>query len=165
LMLGPYWSSSAFMWSYDSSGGWYDHVKPPQVDRNGYGLRVPALLVSSYAHTGQINHVTLDYASALKFIEQNWRLSPLAARDAQANSLMSAFDFTAHPRPARLITSQPVASRQPAVSVEIIYWCYGLVLGFAGALVLFAFVGSHVSRQKVSDVSPELPAAAPIGVS
>ena len=31
--------ASAFMWTYDDWGGWYDHVKPPQVDR--YGLRLP----------------------------------------------------------------------------------------------------------------------------
>ena len=23
------WDSSAFMWTYDESGGWFDHVRPP----------------------------------------------------------------------------------------------------------------------------------------
>ena len=45
LMLSSAWPSSALMWSYDGSGGWYDHVKPPAVDRHGYGFRAPALLV------------------------------------------------------------------------------------------------------------------------
>ena len=49
LMRSPSWDSSAFMWTYDDWGGWYDHVKPPQVDEYGYGFRVPALLVSPYA--------------------------------------------------------------------------------------------------------------------
>ena len=51
-MLSQYWKSSAFLISYDGSGGWFDHVAPPQVDANGYGLRVPALLVSPYARAG-----------------------------------------------------------------------------------------------------------------
>jgi phospholipase C len=27
----------------------YDHVVPPQVDQQGYGLRVPAITISPYA--------------------------------------------------------------------------------------------------------------------
>ncbi len=46
LMRSSVWNSSAFMLLYDDWGGWYDHVVPPQVDAYGYGLRVPALLVS-----------------------------------------------------------------------------------------------------------------------
>ncbi len=49
LQRSSAWSSSAFIWSWDDWGGWYDHVKPPAVDKFGYGFRVPALLVSPYA--------------------------------------------------------------------------------------------------------------------
>ena len=38
-MLSSYWDTSAFLLSYDGSGGWFDHVAPPQVDENGYGLQ------------------------------------------------------------------------------------------------------------------------------
>jgi phospholipase C len=44
LMSSSAWDSSAFMWTYDDWGGWYDHVPPPQVDEYGYGFRAPALL-------------------------------------------------------------------------------------------------------------------------
>ena len=81
------WKDSAFTWTYDDWGGWYDHVKPPQVDRYGYGFRAPALLVSAYARRGHVDHTQLDFTSILKFIEENWNLKPLAARDAAANSL------------------------------------------------------------------------------
>ena len=91
------------MWSYDGSGGWFDGVRPPTVAGQPLGFRVPALLVSAYARKGQVDHTVLDYTSALKFIEQNWGLAPLAARDAHANSLSSAFDFAAGPRPPVLL--------------------------------------------------------------
>ncbi len=52
LMSSQYWSSSAFLLAYDDWGGWYDHVKPPQVDAFGYGFRVPALLVSPVCAQG-----------------------------------------------------------------------------------------------------------------
>ncbi len=41
VMQGPDWSSSAIFLAWDDWGGFYDHVKPPTVDQNGYGLRVP----------------------------------------------------------------------------------------------------------------------------
>ena len=103
LMRSEYWESSAFIWSYDDWGGWYDHVPPPQVDEYGYGFRVPALLVSAYAKAGYIDSTELDYTSVLKFIEDNWGVAPLAERDANANSIANAFDFTQPPRPAVFI--------------------------------------------------------------
>src|SRR5258705_2075363 len=102
LMLSRYWESSALMWSYDGSGGWYDHVPPLTIQGRATGLRVPALLVSAYARPGQINHTPLDYTSALRFIEENWGVPALTARDASAASLTSAFDFGAA-RPATVI--------------------------------------------------------------
>ena len=73
------WRSSAFMWTYDEWGGWFDHVRPPP----GRGFRVPALLVSPYARRGVVDSTPLDHTSILRFIEDNWRLAPLAARDAR----------------------------------------------------------------------------------
>ncbi len=55
LMRSSNWKSSAFMLAYDDWGGWYDHVKPPQVDAFGLGFRVPALLVSPYARQGYVD--------------------------------------------------------------------------------------------------------------
>jgi phospholipase C len=103
LMRSKLWSSSAFHWTYDDWGGWYDHVRPPQVDRFGYGFRAPAVLVSAYARRGHVEHATMDFTSILKFIEENWGLKPLTARDRAATSLMRAFDFTKPPRQAVLL--------------------------------------------------------------
>lgn len=123
LMRSRYWESSAFAWTYDSAGGWYDHVAPPQVDRDGYGFRVPALLVSAYARQGVVDHTELDFTSFLRFIEENWDLQPLATRDASANSIRAAFDFTVPPRPPVFLTDSrvPVAPRASLLPVATLY--------------------------------------------
>ncbi len=131
LMLSRYWDSSAFMWSYDGSGGWFDGVRPPRLGAATLGFRVPALLISAYARKGQVNHTVLDYTSALKFIEQNWRLAPLAARDAQADSLTSAFNFAVGPRPAVLLRAGATSDAFPVAyplshrQVTMVYLLYG----------------------------------------
>ncbi|MGI8414207.1 MAG: alkaline phosphatase family protein [Solirubrobacteraceae bacterium] len=80
LMRGPDWSSTAIFLSWDDWGGFYDHMKPPVVDRNGYGLRVPGLVISPYARQGLIDHQTLSFDAYAKFIEDDFlggqRLDP-----------------------------------------------------------------------------------------
>ena len=144
LIASRYWSSSAFLWSYDGSGGWYDHVAPPTAGADERGLRVPALLVSPYARRGQVNHTVLDSTSALRFIEENWRLAPLTPRDASAAGLSSAFDFGAKPRRAELIPTDDTTSHPPLVNVTIIYWCYG-----AAVLVVVLLLVAAVARPAV----------------
>jgi phospholipase C len=147
LMVSKYWDSSAFLLSYDGTGGWYDHVAPPQVDSNGYGLRVPALLVSAYARAGYVDSTTSDYTSALAFIEQNWGLSPLAGRDKAADPLTGAFDFRQQPRAPQVQFGQPVSTDQPDQSVGIVYWCYGLAfLVVVGTLVLASLRSRRARR-------------------
>jgi phospholipase C len=151
LMESRYWDSSALLWSYDSSGGWFDHVRPPRVHHTALGFRVPALLVSAYARRGQVNHTVVDYTSALKFIEENWRLPALTSRDAKANSLASAFDFAAGPRPPALIPAGPDALVQglpgarplPHAPVTRIYVLYGAA---ALAVLVFLFAAGWPAR-------------------
>jgi phospholipase C len=97
LMRSSAWSSSLFALTWDDWGGWYDHVAPPQVDGDGYGFRVPAIFVSPYAKSGTVDDTTYDFTSVLKFIEDNWGLPPLTARDATANSIANALDFSKAP--------------------------------------------------------------------
>ena len=61
VMQGPDWDSTAIFLSWDDWGGFYDHVAPPAVDGNGYGLRVPAIVISPYAKRGYIDHQTLSH--------------------------------------------------------------------------------------------------------
>jgi phospholipase C len=102
LMASEYWNSTAVFLTWDDYGGWYDHVSPPQVDQFGYGFRVPCLVISPYAKTGVVDHTKADFTSILKFIETVHSLPPLTSRDASANDLMEAFDFSQAP-PKRLV--------------------------------------------------------------
>ena len=43
LMRGPDWDETAIFLTWDDWGGFYDHVEPPRVDLNGYGIRVPGI--------------------------------------------------------------------------------------------------------------------------
>jgi phospholipase C len=80
VMAGPDWSSSSIFLVWDDWGGFYDHVVPPRVDRNGYGIRVPSLVISPYARRGFIDHQTLSFDAIIKFIEDDFlggqRLDP-----------------------------------------------------------------------------------------
>jgi phospholipase C len=150
LMRSDAWYDSAFMWSYDDWGGWYDHVAPPAVDAFGYGFRAPALLVSPYARRGYIDSTTLDFASVPKFIEENWGLQPLAERDAKANSLMSAFDFSQPPRRPVFLsaTRWEQAPKEPRRGV--IYAAYGATLSLSGLLIIWVAIGVSVLRRRVA---------------
>ncbi len=148
LMRSDAWSSSAFMWSYDDWGGWYDHVPPPQVDAYGYGFRVPALLVSPYARRGHIDSTELDYTSILKFIEENWGLQPLTERDAKALSFAGAFDFST--TPAKPVTvaferehKEPVKDRR-----AVVYGAYGAAFALPGLVIGLAALGPLFRRKR-----------------
>jgi phospholipase C len=79
-MAGPDWSSTAIFLAWDDWGGFYDHEPPPNVDGQGYGFRVPALVISPWAKQGYIDHQILSFDAYLKFIEDDFinsqRLDP-----------------------------------------------------------------------------------------
>ena len=147
LMLSPSWPSSAFLISYDGPGGWFDHVAPPQIDADGYGLRVPALLISPYARDGAVNHSVLDATSALKFIQDNWRLPPLTTRVDSASSIVGGFDFAGAPRPAQLLPVAPVESSPPAGAVGAVYWTYGSAAAVIALMLITAAVSPWIRRR------------------
>ena len=80
VMQSPDWNSSAIFLAWDDWGGFYDHVVPPRVDENGYGLRVPSMVISPYARKGFVDHQTLSFDAFVKFIEDDFlggsRLDP-----------------------------------------------------------------------------------------
>ena len=93
---GPDWRNTAIIITYDEHGGFWDHVAPPVVDRWGPGSRVPAIIISPFARRHHVDHHRYDTTSILAFIERRWGLAPLTDRDANANDLTAAFDFTGH---------------------------------------------------------------------
>ncbi len=127
VMRGPDWRSSAIFVTWDDWGGFYDHVAPPRVDRAGYGLRVPAFLVSPYARRGFVDHQVLSFDAYLKFIEDDFlggaRLDPrtdgrpdsrpdVRERSPQLGNLVSEFDFSQPPRAPLLLPPYPAHRRR-----------------------------------------------------
>ena len=125
VMRSPDWSSSAIFLAWDDWGGFYDHVVPPSVDINGYGLRVPGIVISPYAKQGYIDHQTLSFDAYDKFIEDDFlggqRLDPASdgrpdpRPDVRENAsilgnLIYDFDFSQALRSPVLLPVHPVTT-------------------------------------------------------
>jgi len=131
IMQGPDWGSTAIFLSWDDWGGFYDHVRPPTVDGNGYGLRVPGIVISPFARRGDIDHQVLSHDAYNKFIEDDFlngeRLDPATdgrpdprpdVRESKQilGDLMKDFDFSRRPKPPLILPVHPppgAASRAP----------------------------------------------------
>jgi len=114
VMRSPDWRSSAIVLAWDDWGGFYDHVAPPKIDRNGYGLRVPALVISPYARHGFVDHQVLSFDAYVKFIEDDFlggqRIDPASDRRPDRRPTVRenvaalgdvALDFDFNPKPRR----------------------------------------------------------------
>ncbi len=88
------WSSTAIIVTTDEGGGYFDSGTIQMLDFFGDGPRIPMLVISPYARTGYVDHVYHDHSSILKFIERNWRLSPLSnrSRDRLPNPVATVSD-------------------------------------------------------------------------
>jgi phospholipase C len=150
IMRSSAWKDSAILLTWDDWGGWYDHVVPPQVDGDGYGFRVPALIISPFAKKGFILHDTADFTSILKFIERLHGLAPLTTRDEAATDLMAAFDFSQPPRTASQpnvgTTFPPLATRGP--SVVTLVEMYGAIGGLALLVLALAALTGRKRRRR-----------------
>jgi phospholipase C len=122
IMKSSCWGSTAIFLSWDDSGGFYDHVNPPNADANGYGLRVPGLVISPYAKSGYIDHQRLSHDAYLKFIEDDFlssqRLDPktdgrpdkrpdVREEAPGLGDIANDFDFNQSPKPAVLLPTHP----------------------------------------------------------
>lgn len=118
VMRSRYWDSTAIFLSWDDWGGFYDHVRPPNVDVFGYGLRVPGLVISAYARRGYVDHQLLSHDAYVKFIEDDFlagqRIDPVTdgrpdprngvpESYAALGDLRNDFDFSQLPRAPLLL--------------------------------------------------------------
>jgi phospholipase C len=118
LMESSYWSDSALLYTYDESGGMYDHVSPqPEPSPDGIppldlpedsvcysvqgptcnftwtGYRIPFIVVSPFAKKNYVSHTVADSTAILKFVETRFNLPALNHRDAAQIDLTEFFDF------------------------------------------------------------------------
>ncbi len=80
----PLWDSAAYLLTYDEHGGYFDHVAPPQLEGDAYGLsvRVPLWVISPYAKTGPVlSSLAAEHSSTLKLIEALHGLPTLASQN------------------------------------------------------------------------------------
>ena len=128
IMSGADWNSTAIFLAWDDWGGFYDHVRPPMIDHQGYGLRVPGLVISPYARQGFVDHQVLSFDAYLKFIEDDFlggqRLNPktdgrpdsrpdVRENAPQLGNLISDFNFNQQPRPPFLLPRIPPRKLPP----------------------------------------------------
>jgi phospholipase C len=123
VMRGPLWEKTAIFLTWDDWGGFYDHVPPPRIDENGYGLRVPGITISPWVKGGTIDHQTLTFDAYLKLIEDLYldgeRLDPetLSRPDsrptvredvARLGDLLNEFDFEQEPLDPVILPLRPL---------------------------------------------------------
>ncbi|MEX1045980.1 MAG: alkaline phosphatase family protein [Actinomycetota bacterium] len=99
IMEGPMWENTAIFITWDEWGGFYDHVRPPAVDRVGLGFRVPMLVLSPYAKRGYIDRKLGEFSTPLRFIQDNWGMPHNTERIRRTHNFAHAFDFKRNPRP------------------------------------------------------------------
>ena len=128
IMSGPNWKDCAIFLAWDDWGGFYDHVVPVNVDQNGYGLRIPAMVISPYARRGFIDRQTLSFDAYAKFIEDDFlgsqRLDPkndgrpdprtsVREEASQLGDLRRDFDFDQPVRAPLILPEHPKTALIP----------------------------------------------------
>jgi phospholipase C len=122
LMNSSSWEDSAFIFTFDESGGLYDHVAPqpmpspdgikpvdlpagyictgktgPICDFTITGYRIPLTVVSPYAKKNYVSHTVMDSTAIVKFIEKRFNLPAMTKRDAAQPDMSEFFDFNNPP--------------------------------------------------------------------
>ncbi len=116
VTTSPLWlkdgKGMAMFYTYDESGGFFDHVAPPKAcvpgadtpDFDNYGFRVPFVAISPFSRRGYVSHLLHSHASLARFIETLFDLPALSNRDANSDALLDMFDFGCSP-----LTALPAA--------------------------------------------------------
>jgi phospholipase C len=99
------------------------------VDANGYGIRVPGIMISPWARAGTIDSQTLSFDAYLRLIEDLFlggqRLDPatMSRPDSRPTvredveilgDLLNEFDFDQQPLPPLILDPTPPVAGSPA---------------------------------------------------
>jgi phospholipase C len=104
LARSPQWNNILFVVTYDEHGGYFDHVPPTtttddtlaQFGKPGFeqlGFRVPAIVMGPYAKQRYVSSVQYDHTSALKHLQNHFKLGGLTARMDAAIDLTDCIDL------------------------------------------------------------------------
>jgi phospholipase C len=141
-----YLDSTVLVITFDEWGGFFDHVRPPQViddtnpanvDHTGnsttptdgrlvpnykqLGFRVPAIVVSNLAAARVAHDGPFEHTSSLKLIESTFGLHPLTARDTNALDLRQVLNSKVRqPVPESAI---PTSSQVPGPASDAAAFC------------------------------------------
>jgi phospholipase C len=119
IAAGGLWPKTMVFVTWDDWGGWYDHVTPPNVEawnpnyaqhsidahklwagqQFRYGSRVPCLVVGPYAKPNHISSQLNSHVSIPRFIEDNFGLGHINARDGVANGMTDCYDYSQNALP------------------------------------------------------------------
>ena len=92
IASSKYWQESAIIITYDETDGLYDHTQPkirsldPVGNALDQGPRIPAIVISPYGVAHAISHEATEHSSIIKFIDELFRLTPLADLPDEANA-------------------------------------------------------------------------------
>ncbi len=155
LMQSKYWKNSLFILTYSGSGGWYDHVPPPQDLNYERGFRVPTMFISPYSIEGLIDSTFYDTMSLLKFIEYNFGIDPINARDLSSNNILNAFNFTQQPKNSTEIVSNLLEKYETTITnttffnIENIHFIFNVYL-YILILIISSFLVIVFIKKKYS---------------
>ena len=124
ITKSPQWDRTVMVVNFDEHGGFFDHVVPPAVQDDtvlpgtgpfpnlkNLGFRVPAMVVSPFAPKKIETAGPYEHCSVLKMIEWRWDLQPMTVRDANANNIADALDFSKRRDPITLPAFTPAAAQ------------------------------------------------------
>jgi phospholipase C len=146
LASAGYLDNTVLVITFDEWGGFFDHIRPPQViddtdpatvDHTGnsttptdgqlvpnyaqLGFRVPAIVVSNFAQARVASAGPFEHTSSLKMIESTFGLQALTARDANAMDLGQVLRHrVANPVPQSAI---PTSDQVPGPATDAAAFC------------------------------------------
>ena len=122
LMHSPLWKRSAYILTYDESGGYFEHVPPPQLDAYGLGPRVPTWVISPHARRRHLERALYEHSSILKFLERLYGLPTLASVNHQFDEATPGGpnNFEAHGGPS----GPPAPPRDRLQTISDLWECF-----------------------------------------
>lgn len=118
IMQNPsLWQNTVIILTWDDFGGFYDHVPPPKGPNpyNGFGFRVPAIIISPYAKSGFIDNTFYSFPSMLRLTEKLLGLPPLGLLDGPKSplgDLSNSLDLNQQPLPPLVLNERDCTSSQ-----------------------------------------------------